>query len=328
MTVVLCVAWHTIRGEHLDRCADTTCPGCLPARASRGLHVCTPHELDVRELVRDLPGIWADLGDTRRSVGTGPGGRGAGDPEACPRCDAGQPCDIPHRAGHEALSPARIAARSSIRATLVTWCLLLEEDLGVHLPPAPPNTVRWMAHHLAVNVGRVLAHEHLAERLVAELLGHQDDDGTWHPGLAAHRRLLDARQRPAGVRVQCPACESWVRLRDDDAVIRCSGTLPTGEPCGEWGTIEHWRKLVAADSDRPMTAAELIVWLDKHHRYRVDEPTIRQWASRGTRWGKLGKLGTDDEGRSLYDPVRAAEIVMMIRGRYNGQRQWPKPARA
>ena len=316
MSVVLCVAWHNVRGEHLDRCTDTTCGGCLPAKASRGMFVCTRHELDVRELVRDLPALWADLGDTRRSAGAGPGGRGAGDPEACPRCDEGMPCDTPHRAGHEALSPARIAARHAIRSTLVAWCRLLDEDLGVTLPREPPNTVRWMAHHVAVNVGRILASAVLAEALVAEMLGRYDADDTWVPGLAAHRRLLDTGRRPAGVRARCPACESWVRLRDDDAVIRCTGTLATGEPCPEWGTIEHWRRLVVGqDLDRGMTAPELVEWLATHHRYRASEDVVRQWASRGTRFGRLTRVGEDDEGRTLFDPVRAAELVMMIRGR-------------
>lgn len=318
MSVVLCVAWHTVRGQHLERCDDPSCRGCLPAKASRGMHVCTGHELDVRDAVRDLPALWADLGDTRRSPGYSDGaGRGAGDPEACPQCDAGLPCDIPHRTGHEALSPARIAARSAIRATLVAWCRLLDEDLGVRLPAAPPDTVRWMAHHLAVSLGRVLANAELAERLVADMLGAQADGDGWEPGLMAHRQLIDSRRPPAGVRVQCPACESWVRLSDDD-VIRCTGTLDDGSPCSEWGTIEHWRQLVAGDADHPMTGPELVAWLGKHHRYRCTEETLRQWASRGTRFGKLTRVGEDDEGRTLYDPVRAAELVMLGRSRNAG----------
>lgn len=315
MTVVLCVAWHTVRGEHLERCAEPDCNGCLPARASRGMHVCTAHEVAVRDVVRDLPGIWADLGDTRRSIGHGDA-RGAGDPEACPRCDQGLACDTPHRSGHEALSPARIDARAAIRSTLVTWCRLLDEELAIGLPREPPNTIRWMAHHVAKSVGGILAVEHLAEMLVTDVLGRYDDDDVWRPGLEAHRRLLDSGRRAAGVRVQCPACESWVKLRDDDAIIRCSGTLVDGSPCGEWGTIEHWRRLVVADDlDRGMTAAELVEWLAKHHRYRASEDVIRQWASRGTRFGRLTRVGEDDEGRTLFDPVRAAELVMMIRGR-------------
>lgn len=317
LTVVLCVAWHTVHGEHLPQCTDHSCTGCLPAKATRGLHVCTGHELEVRRNVRDLPGLWADLGDTRRSAGGDHGGRGAGDPEACPRCDNGQPCDVPHRSGHEALSPARLDARHAIRSTLVTWCRLLHEQHLAPLPAHPPNTVRWMAHHLAVNVGRILTRETLAELLVADLLGAwiPDDDEagrTWRPGLAAHRALLDVH-RPAGVRVRCPACESWVRLRDDDTITRCTGTLADGSPCTEWGTVEHWRTLVAADAGRPMTAPDLVDWLWRTQRYRVSEDTIRQWASRGTRHGRLTKAAGED-GIERFDPVRAAELVMLLRG--------------
>jgi len=78
-------------------------------------------------------------------------------------------------------------------------------------------------------------------------------------------------------------------------------------------TIEHWRQLVP-DTDRPMTGTELVAWLATHHRYRTTEEVIRQWASRGTRWGKLTRTGQDEQGRALYDPVRAAELVMMMRG--------------
>lgn len=310
----VCVIGHAVQGEHLDRCADPGCPGCLPALAAAGLAVCTGHELDVRAALRDLPGLWADLGDTRRSPSLDGTGGGSGDPEACPDCDAGLPCTRRHRSGHEALSPSRIEARHAIRALLVRWCRILDEDLAVPLPPAPPDTIRWMGHHVARHAGRILAHPQHAYGLVVDLHGWWDGE-QGEPGVMAARRLLDAGQRPRGVRVQCPRCGAWVRLREDVDIIRCPGVDPddAGEPCPEWGTIEHWRRLVP-DAGRPMTGAELVDWLARHHRYRTTEDVLRQWASRGTRHGKLTRVGEDEQGRTLYDPIRAAELVMLGRG--------------
>lgn len=185
-----------------------------------------------------------------------------------------------------------------------------------------------MGHHVAVNAGRILTNPAHAWQIAVDLHGWRDADGI-HPGLTDHRRLTDADRRPHGVRVRCPACDSWVRLRDDDTIIRCPGTLTTGEPCHEWGTLDHWRKLVP-DADQPMTAPALADWLWTHHRYRATPETIRQWASRGSRWGKLTRIETTLDGEhadgcvapgcpgclpgpARYDPVRAAEIVMMIR---------------
>lgn len=338
MTTVLCVVRHTIRGRHNPQCTDPECRGCHPATATPGIHACTHHELDTRAAIRDLPALWADLADTRRSPGLTDGGRGTGDPEACPRCDQGLPCDTPHRTGHEALSPARIAARAHIRRTLTAWCRTIHHDLAVDIPPAPPATIRWMSHYVAVNTGRILATRTHAGRLITDLLGTTDPVGHgWQPGLTAYRALLDTRT-PTGVRVQCPRCTAWVRLDGDRDIIRCPGILDTGGPCPEWGTIEHWRRLVAGDADQPMTAPELVEWLDRHHRYRTSVDVIYQWSSRGTRHGKLTRVDTTVPGEHQpdacpgtldapcagclpgpprFDPVRAAELVMLIRSRRN-----------
>jgi hypothetical protein len=186
-----------------------------------------------------------------------------------------------------------------------------------------------MGHHVAVHVGLILASTRHAWTLHADLHGFSDSDGAWWPGVMDATRLLDGGRGKRGVRVQCPSCGAWVLLHDDDQEIRCWGSMPDGAPCQEWGTLDYWRALVVPEADRPMTAVELVDWLWRHHRYRATPETIWQWASRGTRWGRLTRVETllpgehtQDcrdpactgclPGPARYDPVRAAQIALDI----------------
>lgn len=248
-TRALCVVGHTIPGRHLDGCPIADCPGCLPAIAADGLQVCAWHERRTRDGLRDLPGLWADLADPRRSRTTtnGPTGRDNGSPML--------------------IDDARRQARSAIRMLLVAWCITLRDDYHLR---EPADTVRACAHHVAVHAGRLLASEH-ADQLVHDI----------ESAVREARRLAHPRPR-LGVTVPCPSCGHRVALapdqRDD---VTCA-------ECGETGDIRWWRTQLAPGIDEPMHSEALCAWLLEHHRIALTRTALRQMAARGqiTRAGK------------------------------------------
>jgi hypothetical protein len=135
-----CVRGCTIRGLHLDACAEAACDGCLPARPAPGLWVCERDEKRVREFLRDMPALWADLAQPI------PGRRAGGTPKV------------------DGLE-LHLHTRHAIRACLVAWCIVLHEDYGMTYPA---DTVRAMAHHVSVQAGRLLDSEH-ADQLVHDV---------------------------------------------------------------------------------------------------------------------------------------------------------------
>ena len=218
-----CVRDHLVPRAHLDGCQDEACDGCKVATAADGLQVCAWHERRVRDGLRDIPGLWADLGDPRRAK-VAPG----------PRGDDGPPLLI---------ADDQRQARSAIRLLLVSWCKVLADDWGLTLPA---DTVRAMSHHVAVQAGRLLASEH-ADQLVSDIEGAVGE--AWR--LARPGRVV-------GVRVPCPSCARPVRLDPEADTIRCPcgewgdltwwrGALQVSDPPGaltlrelvEWLAIAH-----------------------------------------------------------------------------------------
>ena len=284
MTHTPCVLAHPIPGRHLDACTDTDCRGCLPATATTGLLVCAYDERRARDGLRDAPGLYADLGDPRTSTRPRTGSSGS---------DSGSPM---------LLSPERITARDNLRRFLVTWCMILEDDYALTMPA---DTVRAMAHHIAVQTGRLLADADHAEQLVAEMWGHTDDDGNRYEGRIAYAWRLARPGTRGGVTVACPSCGNRVRLRPDaDQDVTCT-------ECGEHGDIRWWRAQLAPKVDEPMHSAELLTWLDEHHRIKVTDVNLRVMANRG----QITRVGKDDFARTLFDPVEVAATLIERRSR-------------
>ena len=259
MTVRLCVIGHHVPGKHRDGCTDTDCRSCVPAMATHGLQVCSWHEKRTRDALRDLPGLWADLGDPRR-----------GRTSTNRSTDDGSPMLI---------GDAHRNARSQIRACLVGWCMILHEDYALSLPA---DTVRAMAHHVAVQAGRLLNSEH-ADQLVAELLGHTDEDGDRHEGAAPTAWRL---ARPASSRTWRILCDCGERVpveADGDVIMRCRG-------CDAWGVLSWWIERSAPNTDEPVTAAQAVGAMWDTYRMRVTLTQIAHWSSRG----KLAAVGTAD----------------------------------
>ena len=252
MTHTPCVLAHPIPGRHLDACTDTDCRGCLPAIATTGLLVCAYDERRARDGLRDAPGLYDDLGDPRTSTRPRTGSSGS---------DSGSPM---------LLSPERITARDNLRRFLVTWCMILEDDYALTMPA---DTVRAMAHHIAVQTGRLLADADHAEQLVAEMWGHTDDDGNRYEGRIAYAWRL---ARPASSRTWRIACDCGERIPfepDHDVIMRCRN-------CGTWGVLSWWIEHTAPKVGL-LTADEAVSTMWETYRVRITRDQIEGWVRRG-----------------------------------------------
>lgn len=234
-----------------------------PRPAAPCSEVCTRCEHQTRDGLRDLPGLWADLGDTRRGQRPRTGGRSA---------DAPQP-----------ISGEAVAARSAIRACLVAWCLILEEDFRMQVPA---DTVRAMARHVAVQAGRILAHPEHADQLV-------------HDVTTAVREARRLAYPVSSLTVEC-TCGQRVRVdQDPDVVTTCRG-------CDEAGTSLWWQERLVPETTELMTARIGVDWLSREHRITVEEDAVRQWVRRGylrpaTRRRQPG--ATHGQPAALYAPI-------------------------
>jgi hypothetical protein len=181
--------------------------------------------------------------------------------------------------------------RLRAKACLVGWVKVLEEDYAVSLAEARDD-VAWLAHKVGVHAGRLLASDHAGQLHtdVLELAGQG-------------KRLAFRSSSGAPITVACPGCGTRVRLDPDAEWIECV--------CGQGGVLMWWRRRLAPDLGEPMPAPDLIAWLRLNHRYRLTEVQLRQWVTRG----HVTADGRDDAGRSLYDPVKVAAVVIQRRAR-------------
>lgn len=208
-----------------------------PRPAAAGLWVCYRCEHQVRDALWHLPGLWADLGDTRRGKRLGNAARSAEKPPP--------------------LSDDARNARSAIKAALVAWCFILDEDYSITLPA---DTVRAMAHHVGVQATRLLNSEH-ADQFV-------------HDFVTAAREARRLAYPVSSLTVEC-TCGHRVRIDQDPDVTTTCGS------CGEAGTSTWWLHQLVPAALQPMTADEGVAWLAQAHRIEVSADMIRQWATRG-----------------------------------------------
>lgn len=146
-------------------------------------------------------------------------------------------------------------ARSAIRACLVAWCLILDEDLNVTLPA---DNVRAMAHTVAVQTGRLLNSGH-ADQLVHDITGLY-----WE----ALRTAWPARH----MTILC-ACGSRVPV-DPDQLMEC-------RDCGTMGDIAWWQSQALDEQDRtPMRLRALVDYL-LVRGIKASHQLLRSWADEG-----------------------------------------------
>lgn len=287
MTRLSCAAGCTLRGRHLDECTDEQqCAGCLPAMAADGLQVCQRCERRTADSLRFLPELYDDLAEPRRGGGlpkfTKGSSPGPKRPEACAKCDAGTPCGRTHRETAQIIEDAARDARSAIRAGLVTWCLLLEEERSISLPA---DDVQAMSKHVHRHLIGLLGSEH-ADQIV-------HDVRFWNEA-----KMIAYRARPD----LTIACECGARVRVDLAdTMTCSA-------CGQWGDYQWWASQgVPTEESLTATAQDTLDWLLRTHDLPVTYGTLRVWRTRH----KQVSAGRDQKSRALY--VKAAVLELAQR---------------
>ena len=180
--------------------------------------------------------------------------------------------------------------RLRAKSCLVGWVKVLEEDYAVSLADARDD-VAWLAHKVGVHAGRLLASDHAGQLHtdVLELAGQG-------------KRLAFRSSSGAPITVACPGCGTRVRLDPDAEWIECV--------CGEGGVLMWWQRRLAPDLDL-MNAADTVTHILLSQRHRLTEVQLRQWVKRGY----VTTRGRDDAGRSLYDPIEVAAVVIQRRAR-------------
>lgn len=304
-TTALCVRGCT-SSRHRPQCTDDTCRGCQPQPTAPGLLVCADDVQVVRVALRPtrhpspdergkrvpadslgIPDLWDAVSDAGVMRARAAGGSGGGRP-------------IP-------LDADAAAWRTRVRTFLVAWCRTLEDDFGVSLDGAE-DAVPWMCRRIAWHADRLLAHPDHADQLVADLDGWAEDDGPRHEGLLAEGRRLAFRARGHAVRIRC-GCGTWVpvELEEDGRVD--TGAIITCRGCGEYGTLDWWRRREAPSPD-PLPLRLLPDWLLTVHGLSVPLRRLRDLADRGeiTTVERKG----DGPGRPSrrYDPVAVAAVIM------------------
>jgi hypothetical protein len=215
--------------RHKDTCQQDECRGCLPALAQDGLRLCPLH---TTRIATDAVRI-AEL-DTEIEQVLGLAGRG-GERTSTTTLHG----IIPNEKAME--------TRTELRHTLASWCKLIGEERGHHLPP---NTLLAMGAYIAAN---------------AEWLSASDYAGDCSDELNSLQRRAWNTAYPSGARVfdigPCPAsgCSSTIRvvLRAADSVVPselvCDNTPPHRWPYSQTA----WRKLGAQINQRYLSASEI-----------------------------------------------------------------------
>lgn len=275
--MIHCQAGCVRRDRHLPDCPGD-CTGCEPRMAAVGLRVCERDRENVWDALRGLETLWVDVEASGVLKGAHGGTRG--------------------RSGHPLpIDPDATDWRGRVKACLIGWCKVLEEDWQVSLDDAQ-DTVGWLAGKVRYHADRILAHPEHADQLVADLCGW-DEDGRRHEGLIAEGRRLMGRGGAKPLTILCD-CGDRVRVETDpDADMTC-------RTCGETGVWAWWRRRLAPETEAHMTGAQVVAWLRTSHRITIEEATLRQWVSRG----KLVPLQREAGQASTYLPEAVAIVAM------------------
>jgi hypothetical protein len=312
-------SWHDPSVTGPITCAH----GCThdnekPRLAEPGIQVCSRCERRVRDGLRDLPTLWAELGDPRKGKTARIGGASA---------------EHPQQISDEARN-----ARSAIRASLVDWCLILEQDCKIGLPSeqAIAATTRLLVHgeDMAARLAADPAERARHQERAAELRESRETGADIITGICDHiarqASVLLAQPEHADQLVhdiETATSEAWrlarpgrrrtipcVQVIDDQ---QCDGHVVIDEErlmecpaCGTYGALVWWREQVlAAMRAKPLTLAELPDYLLIYHGMQVPKQRLRTWADEGV----IHPIEASVSGKARLFDGPAVSVVALAR---------------
>jgi hypothetical protein len=292
-----------------------------PRRSAHSSTLCAGHISQARQALEDLPGRYDELGIIAAPTGEQRNGARSAE-KPIPYREAA--ADLRYGVKQEPERPPRREVElNGIRSTLTGWARIVAAERNVGLPSRPqrqtygPECWSMICQHQSCR--RLAWADQAASRfdhrtdvdLAAEFLRRHHDwsvQQDWAATYAEELRdlseaawaVLFSRRVESGTRLPCPAdCGGTLRasFRDDDLqddslapkVLVCDGCALPVPP-------EQWRKL-ARDIKHPdgYVTEEIVILWAQANGWRLTEPTLRQWATRGhvTRHRVAG--------RTLYD---------------------------
>lgn len=228
-----------------------------PRRAVDGGYICPGHLTGLRRDIAALPGLHDALADQQAHGHGSAGQRVSGSP--------GRPMPI---------SPALAAHRDRIRATLVSWCLMVMDERDLE---GPADTVPAMAAWLERHTLWLACHSGVAVEVVSEIRGVT--------GRA--RRLLEPPPTRLETGERCKVvqdgerCEGTVTLLvslDEEWTASC-------DTCGPQEPAPYLRDRLPG---RMVNVERVRTYVRRQYRQEVSAATVRSWLARGHIQGEGG----------------------------------------
>lgn len=220
--MILCASPRCRGRGHQPTCTDDECKGCVPRPAADGRNLCETHTRYLAEDAVQAAYLYGELEHRLASSG------GGGEKTSGTRDRGTQ------------LNGKAVEARTLIRHTLVSWCLLIAEERGIS---TPADDVAAMGDYVALHAVWLSAHP-AAGDCTDELyeLAHGWPRRAAYPNPA---KIVEVGKCPIS---GCPGTITAV-VRTQDALlpsaVECDAEPPDGElepHIWPWGSDE-WRAL-------------------------------------------------------------------------------------
>ena len=292
------------------------CPGCAPRPAMPGALVCVRCWDDTTSDLADLPDLYAELLEPARTTGVG---RVSGTSEArLPLTDDARWTrdwivnvlwvwvDVlasprePPQAQRDAWRAATKRGETPAPLPAAPY------GRGLTIPATrdPRVTVPLLERHMTWLVGE----EAHADQVVTDITAmHRSARSTAVP--AAHRGVtigvcpVLVQTDPAGTVAACGATLHATTT----TTITCPGCGTKGDAVWWWNLLDAGATDVALADGRTIAA-----FLSAEYQRPVTPEVIRQWASAGTKAGRLPRVGKDRAGRTLHPVAEARRLAATI----------------
>jgi hypothetical protein len=211
--MILCASSRCrIRARHTTDCVDEDCKGCLKRRALDGLNLCDVCTNRIGEDAAAAAELWHEL-ELVLARASGTGEKTSGSRERGLR-----------------VNERALEARTLIRHTLVSWCLMVSEERGI---AAPRDTVTAMGEYL--NKHRQWLSAHPAAKDCSDEMWELAHGRTWRAAFPNPVTIVPLGRCPMP---DCPGTITAV-VRKGDALLPSS--VDCDQPPADGAlTPHHW----------------------------------------------------------------------------------------